>query len=65
MKAMLNINAVAMGIAINCYILFMDFSAGRLGGSTENPRKLLLLKRQPHMRQAAGIIGEGVWTFTG
>jgi hypothetical protein len=30
-----------MGIAINCYILFMDFSAGRSGGSMENPGKLL------------------------
>jgi hypothetical protein len=35
------IPAVAMGIAINCYILFMNFSAGRSGGSTENPGKLL------------------------
>jgi hypothetical protein len=35
------IHAVAMGIAINCYILFMDFSTGRSGGPTENPGKLL------------------------
>jgi hypothetical protein len=33
--------AVAMGITINCYVLFMDFSAGRSGESTENPGKLL------------------------
>jgi hypothetical protein len=35
------IHAVAMGIAINCNILFMDFSAVRSGGSTGNPGKLL------------------------
>jgi hypothetical protein len=34
------IPAVApMGIAINYYILFVDFSVGRSGGSTENPGK--------------------------
>jgi hypothetical protein len=35
------IPAVApMGIAINYFILFMDFSVGKSGGSTENPGKV-------------------------
>jgi hypothetical protein len=35
------IPAVApMGIAINYFILFMDFSVGRSGGFRENPGKL-------------------------
>jgi hypothetical protein len=60
-----------MGIAINYYILFMDFSAGRSGGSTENRESCFIklrevcLKMQPHIRQAAGIIGEGALIFTG
>jgi hypothetical protein len=37
------IPAVApMGIAINYFILFMDFSVGRSGGFRENPGKTLL-----------------------
>jgi hypothetical protein len=61
------IHAVTMGIAINCYVLVIDFSAGRSNGSSENPGKLLhqapgvCLKMQPHVRQAAGVVG--VWSY--
>jgi hypothetical protein len=63
------IHAVTMGIAINWYVLVIDFSVGRSGRSTENPGKLLhqapgvCLKMQPHMRQAADVIGEGGFDF--